>query len=339
MNAKPQYAGLVPSGILKRLRPEDIAPSRNNPRLLFDPEPLHVLKENIRVHGVLVPITVFKIAAQEKYQILDGERRYRCCVELEKELKKPFLIPANIVEPPDKTARLLYMFSIHNIREAWELMPVALSLGEIIDLLGVSDTNTLKDLTGLSEPQIERCKILLEYPVKFQRMSLNPDPEKRVPANLWIEGHPVIDLIHELLPKKFRELGKAGIAEIWAQKYDLGAIKSVLHFRRILEGAEQAEEDGRLDEFRARLGEYLDNIELETRICFDGFAAEARKISAAKLACEDFMRALNRAKVEHLLERDDVFNQLKEVQAFIENLLDKLKYEDSPESKRKQIKK
>ena len=193
MNAKTQYSGLIPSGMLKQLRPEDIAPAKNNPRLLFDPEPLHVLKENIRIHGVLVPITVYKIGGQEKYQILDGERRYRCCVELEKDLKRPFLIPANIVEPPDKQARLLYMFSIHNIREAWELMPVALSLGEIMSVLGVSDTLTLKDLTGLSEPQIERCKILLDYPEKFQRLSLNPDPEKRVPANLWIEGHPVID--------------------------------------------------------------------------------------------------------------------------------------------------
>ena len=134
-------------------------------------------------------------------------------------------------------------------------------------------------------------------------------------------------------------MGKEGIAEIWAQKYDCGAIKSVLHFRRILEGAQQATEDGRQDEFKAKLEEYLNDVTIETRACFDTFAAEARKVTAAMSACEDFMRAITRAKVEHLLlEREDVVKQLKEVQIFIEKLLDKLKGEDAPEGKKRHLK-
>ena len=153
---------VVPAGVLKRLLVKDIKPSQNNPRHLFDPEPLNELKESIRQHGVLVPITVFQIRGQEKYAILDGERRYRCCFELEEE-GKDIDIPANVVFPPTKIAGLLYMFSIHNFREQWELMPTAISLQTVIDELKEDDNKKLSKLTGLSETQIERCKILLSF--------------------------------------------------------------------------------------------------------------------------------------------------------------------------------
>lgn len=47
--------------------------------------------------------------------------------------------------------------------------------------------NALSKLTGLSEPQIERCKILIDLPERFQKLSLLPDPKERIPSNFWIE--------------------------------------------------------------------------------------------------------------------------------------------------------
>ena len=76
---------LIPSGTLVTLTIEDIIPSRSNPRHLFDRPELDALKKNIRQHGVLVPLTIYRPKGQKKYSILDGERRYRCCVELEDE--------------------------------------------------------------------------------------------------------------------------------------------------------------------------------------------------------------------------------------------------------------
>jgi ParB family transcriptional regulator, chromosome partitioning protein len=66
---------VIPAGTLKRLNPDDVVPSRNNPRQLFDKAPLHELLESIRQHGDLVPITAFPLKGQNKYGILDGERR------------------------------------------------------------------------------------------------------------------------------------------------------------------------------------------------------------------------------------------------------------------------
>src|SRR4051794_12697684 len=90
-------ASVVPSGRLLQLRPDQLKPNPNNPRRLFDPEPLRELKENIRQHGVLVPITVYQLKAQEKFAILDGERRHKCCLELQDE-GLAIRIPANVVE-------------------------------------------------------------------------------------------------------------------------------------------------------------------------------------------------------------------------------------------------
>src|ERR1017187_1765746 len=108
----PEIAPVVPSGQLRRLSVEDIKPSTNNPRLLFDKPLLDELRKNIAEHGVLVPLTVYQPKGQTKFSILDGERRFRCVLELNKEGhlgkgRRPLTLPANVVEPPSKVAGLL----------------------------------------------------------------------------------------------------------------------------------------------------------------------------------------------------------------------------------------
>ena len=166
-------AEVIPHGRLLHLGVEDIIPSRNNPRHLFDPEQLSALKKNIAEHGVLVPLTIYQPKGQSKYSILDGERRYRCCRELADE-GRAFPIPANVVAPPTPIAGMLYMFSIHNFREQWELMPTALALKKIMDTLEETDNAALTKLTGLSDPQIERCKLLLQFEPKYQNEDADP---------------------------------------------------------------------------------------------------------------------------------------------------------------------
>src|SRR5712691_4606149 len=99
---QPQIPQITPAGTLRQLSPEEIKPSANNPRLLFDPDQLDELKKNIAQHNVLVPITVYQAKGQTKYSILDGERRYRCVVDLTRSGHlaadgRPLQLPANIV--------------------------------------------------------------------------------------------------------------------------------------------------------------------------------------------------------------------------------------------------
>jgi len=321
---------VVPRGVLKMLSVEDIKPSANNPRLLFDKIPLHALRDNIRINGVLVPITVYEIQGQEKYAILDGERRYKCCADL-KEEGIEISIPANIVDPPDKIAGILYMFSIHNFREQWELMPTALSLKTVMDELDEEDNKRLQDITGLSEPQIERCKILLTYPEEFQNLSLDPDPKTRIPANFWIEADPVLNACDEYLPDLVIELGRDGITRKFVEKYRSKNIKSVIHFRRIIEAYDLSEDDLELREaVTERLREYINRVDLETRRAFDEFIMDPRRIQGAIKACNEFIRSLQRAKLEHVSEREELIESLNRVKDYVEHLLINLEGSDEP---------
>lgn len=326
---KKDASGVVPTGVLQHLKVSDIKPSINNPRQLFDPVPLAELKESIRQHGVLVPITVFRIRGQEKYAILDGERRYKCCSELEDEGVE-VSIPANIVEPPTKIAGLLYMFSIHNFREQWELMPTAISLKTVMDELGTTDNKKLSDLTGLSETQIERCKILLEFPEEFQNLSLEADPKNRIPSNFWIEANPVLKIYEEKLPDFIKELGRNALIQKFVDKYRNKKIVSVIHFRRIREASTRAAEQDKESEFLKRLREYIENENLETREAFDEFLPR-RNVKSALTACHDFIEKMKGLEEELATENDkEIKKALKEVRSYLDTLLDKLSDEDAP---------
>ncbi len=328
-------AKIVPTGLLKYLKTSEIKASTNNPRTLFDPEPLNDLKESIREHGVLVPITVYKLPAQEKYAILDGERRYRCCVDIESESKDSSSridIPANIVEPPKPIAGLLYMFSIHNFREQWELMPTALSLKMVMEELGEKDTKKLAKLTGLSETQIERCQWLLEFPEKFQKMSLDPDPKTRIPSNFWTEAYPVIKIYEKELPEFLKSLGKNVVIEKLVQKYRDKKIASVIHFRRIREAysSAKAESPQKEERLREQLKEYINNQSLETREAFDGFLRR-KDIKTALNVCDDFTERLDKLNLELTTDnREELSSALLKVRGYIDGLLQKLEGSDPP---------
>jgi len=321
---------VLPQGELLKLKPAQIIPSRNNPRHLFDPSPLAELKDNIRTHGVLVPITVYQAKGSKKYSILDGARRHRCCVELEAEGHQ-LQIPANVVNPPTKIAGLLYMFSIHNFREQWELMPTALALKTVMTDLGVQDNKKIKDLTGLSEPQIERCKLLLHFPEKFQNLSLDSDPKTRIPSNFWIELSPVLDLCEHEIPKFYSACTRDGITQLMVDKYRKKKIKSVIHFRRILEAFEVTEETRKKD-LQDRLRKYIDEVTLETRQAFDEFITDPRRLQGAVDACDEFVKQLKRSKVEHTVDgREAVLEALERVRAFAAQMLERLKGGDDPD--------
>src|SRR6266516_3702437 len=83
MTDKPETQ-LAPESVgVKTIPTESLVPNPHNPRVLFDREPLTVLKESIDKVGILVPLTVFWSEAQRQYVILDGQRRWMCAQELE----------------------------------------------------------------------------------------------------------------------------------------------------------------------------------------------------------------------------------------------------------------
>lgn len=322
---------IVPKGELVYLNVEQVKPSANNPRRLFDPEPLIELKESIRLHGVLVPLTVYKLPGQNKYAIVDGERRFRCCADLVKE-GITLQIPANVVEAPTKMASLIYMFNIHSFREQWELMPTALSLQEMMKVLKTDDTNELHEITGLSISQIERCKTILSFPKEFQDLSLKEDQTERIPSNFWIELHPVLDKIKDLIPDLYPTPGRNGITWALVEKYRNNKIKSVIHFRRIMEAISVAEDENQKQAVSKRIKEFILNPNLETRATFDGFIQDSRKVQRAASICEKFIVDMDKAKIDYAIEgKEEIIEKLTGVIKYSQQLVDKLQSGDPPE--------
>jgi len=131
---------------------DKIIPNPENPRLIFNQERLDALAESIAEVGILVPLIVFQ-EDDGRYILLDGERRWRCAKRLN--IKD---VPANIIAKPSKVENILRMFNIHNVREDWELMPTALKLRQVMEVLGLTNERRLSGLTSLTISTIRRCK-------------------------------------------------------------------------------------------------------------------------------------------------------------------------------------
>lgn len=64
-----------------RIIPLQLPRDMKQPRLYFDPQKMELLKDSIRKHGVLEPI-LLRPNQQEEFEIISGERRWRCCQTL-----------------------------------------------------------------------------------------------------------------------------------------------------------------------------------------------------------------------------------------------------------------
>lgn len=297
----PQSTGepsAVPVGNYREFSYEDLNPNPQNPRRLFDPKPLQILEQSIRQNGILVPLTVYQEKRNKKFYILDGERRWRCAqrIESDPDDPRPVPVPANIVEPPSPLANILYMFNIHNLRETWDLMPTALSLKIVMDETGETDEHKLAEITQLSDPNVRRCKILLTFPESHKRMMLHPNTDERIKANFFVELHPVLDL-YEKLPKKRR--GKKTRDELtnhFLDMYRANVIKSVIHFRRVLEAHDHLAGTERENEFLSAAESLATDAEQTIRKLFDPLVAEVKSAVSAEEACRDFLAKLKEAE-------------------------------------------
>jgi len=232
----------------------------HNPRRLFDEKPMRILQESIALVGILVPVTVYPKEDKEdinvekdQFVLLDGERRWRCATNLG--LEK---MPAIVVESPSEERNILTMFHIHNMREPWMLMPTALKLQTLMDILQEDNERKLAELTKLSISQIRRCKILLTYSAKHQDMLLAP-PDKRLRADFFIELQRIRGpALREGFPF-WIERGDEKCVDLMLAKYLKGVVKAVTDSRKLAEIYRGAIRTAQLDRFFNEMDRFLDN--------------------------------------------------------------------------------
>ena len=260
----------------------------HNPRALFDREPMEVLRQSIERVGILVPLTVYREKATKRYVILDGQRRWMCARDVG--LKK---VPVNEVSEPGLVQNIVTMFQIHKLREDWELMPTALKVQVLIEETGDKNNARLSELTGLEEAVIVRCKKLISFDRKFQDMMLEPDPDRRVKSDFFIELYSVI---HDTDVASFAWFSQNRFIRQMLVKYqqEPRTIKAVTDFRLIKQHITNARRIGAMAIFSKRLKTFAEKpatpvsfLEIEEASVHAGAKALIKKITSIQSVVAD----------------------------------------------------
>lgn len=214
----PQMLGL------ENIEVSRIRPNEANPRLHFPAEEIERLTQSIAEEGILVPVVVFPEG--EIYRLIDGERRFRCALDLGLET-----VPAVVTEAPDGRENLVRMFNIHMVREPWQDMPTAWALEKLIAETGVTGDRDLSDLTGLSTEIIKRLLHALELPREYQ----NYIDEGTIPLNFfWELKRNVIDPLGKRRPSLAQEFGETEVLHAFVAKRLNGFITDVVSLRKVM---------------------------------------------------------------------------------------------------------
>ena len=283
-----QKHALSPAIGVKTVPTDDLQPNPHNPRLLFDRVDLETLKASIARVGILVPLTVYWNGAQKTWVILDGQRRWICAKELNVKA-----VPVNQVAEPTLVENIVTMFQIHKLRRDWELMPTALKLAVLMDALQEKRDKQLGELTGLDQAVVARCKKLLSYPRKYQELMLDPDPERRVKADFFIELHAVLKDRNVVKMAWFQ---RDRFTTQMLRRYGQGGLKSVTDFRKVKQYIGSAAKAGKTAVMAARLKEFAEEPTLPVEhLVIDAAAASAklRELTAAIKKLEQMLRNLN----------------------------------------------
>ena len=259
--AKEEPADAAQPAPVKPPRPQTVSTNSlkanpHNPRVLFDEAPLQTLEASIRKVGVLVPLTVYQAAGSKNYTILDGQRRWICAQRIG--LTE---VPINQVTEPTLAQNIVTMFQIHKLRKDWELMPTALKLGVLIDELEESRDTALADLTGLDVAVVTRCKKLLSFENEFQDRMLDPDPETRLNADLFIEMYPIIT---DRTVRSADWYDRGTLIRALMEKYldRKSGFRSVTDFRKIKAYLTAARKSGTESQLLAKLHRFIEDSKM-----------------------------------------------------------------------------
>ncbi|MFM8741895.1 MAG: ParB/RepB/Spo0J family partition protein [Cytophagales bacterium] len=157
--AAPNALNDVNSGI-NEISMAEIETNPFQPRQYFDEEALNELAESIKVHGIIQPITVRRLA-RHQYQLISGERRFQASKRAGLQM-----IPAYVRTADDQ--QMLEMALIENIqRENLNPVEIALSYQRLISECNLKQEE-LGGRVGKNRSTVTNYLRLLKLPPDIQ---------------------------------------------------------------------------------------------------------------------------------------------------------------------------
>jgi ParB family chromosome partitioning protein len=308
---------------IQDLNIDKIEPNQFNPRERFNEEEEDELIESILTKGILNPIIVYKRNTDNKYIILDGERRYRACKKLN--IRE---IPARIlVREPNILESLSLMFHIQNVRQDWTEFAISITIKRIINELGKSfdkltplDIKDLSRITSLSEYRVRKYLKFLDYPDDIiniflhnevnQKRNEGPDPD------ILLEMHkPIID-IKEMMPELLNQFPVKEIIDICIRKKEEGVIKTNKEFRLIAQSLTAAKKDEiNTQDLKHNLVKFFSNVDYTPERVYQETAEVLYQFKSIKKNSETFLKELQLFDFEDLdsQRKNEVLDILEEI--------------------------
>lgn len=148
------------SSTINEIPLRQIEPNPNQPRREFDEEALQELANSIREIGIIQPITL-RQTAEDKYQIIAGERRWRAS-----QIAGLESVPAYIRTIKDEN--VMEMALVENIqREDLNAIEIALAYEHLLDADGMTQEK-VSERVGKSRTAITNYLRLLRLPAQVQ---------------------------------------------------------------------------------------------------------------------------------------------------------------------------
>jgi len=160
VSAPEPEAAAAPANGMSEIPVDEIEVNPFQPRTHFDQDALLELAESIRVHGIIQPITVRRLA-RNQYQLISGERRFQAS-----KLADLKTVPVYIRTADDQ--QMLEMALIENIqRENLNAIEIALSYQRLISECNLKQEQ-LGDRVGKNRATVTNYLRLLKLPPDIQ---------------------------------------------------------------------------------------------------------------------------------------------------------------------------
>jgi len=308
------------AGDLAAIDPGLIVANPNNPRRYFNEERLDLLRTSIQEVGILVPLIVYR-GTDGEYVLMDGERRWRCALDL----GLPD-VPVNIITAPNPLENLLRMFNIHNVREDWPLVSVALSLKDVMTISDESRESRLAEMTGLTRSTVRRAKRLLEIPdseIELIRNEAHLDRTKQVHReDLYLEIGAAESVIRNELPDVGRRFTRPQIIRAFASKAEVGSLRAITDFRLVSKLIKAIDDDVLGPEIAtAAITRLIESPEVGPKEVFDSFAAEGFRQQGLQRKVSLLSRELIEALSDEVVVSDALRGDLVELRRVVGDLL------------------
>jgi hypothetical protein len=179
----------------------------------------------------------------------------------------------------------------------------------------------LSELTGLDVAVVTRCKKLLSYQKEFQDLMLDPDPEKRIKADFFIELYP---FLNDRVVKRISRYSHAALTRKMLGKYQdpEGGIKAVTDFRKAKQHIANARRAGKLSALSPKLTEFIETIHLtpdHLLIPAADVSAQARSLYSRVEKLQEELSTLN---VEAYIGEEELWRALESLLRSIRKCLE-----------------